>query len=217
MISLPAPAASVVMPATTIFPLSVIAPAVVTFRFPLTFDVPRSSALASRSVTLLPLFTATVLKLFPAESRVMSLPAPAASVVVPVTTTLPLSVMAPPAVTLRVPFAVRVGRFTGALSKVSVRLRRLVSPDKVGTVAPGFVLRSPISRKFPSVPPKDKAPAKLLAWVFKTMSVFAALAVREVVPATLSAALWVQPRPSSGRSFHSPKKIPDPARCCPLG
>src|SRR5262249_60012808 len=65
-------------------------------------------------------------------------------------------------------------------------LRRLVSPDKVGTVAVAFVLRNPISRKFVSVPPKDKAPAKLLACVFKAMSVFAALAVREVVPATLS-------------------------------
>jgi len=51
--SLP-PAASVVVPITTRFPLSVIAPPVVTFSVPLTVEAPRSSVLASTNVTLLP-------------------------------------------------------------------------------------------------------------------------------------------------------------------
>ncbi len=165
VMSLP-PAASVVVAATVTAPLCVRAPPVVTLRFPPTVEAPRSSALMSLSVTLFPLAIETApMKSF-ALSSAMSL-TPAAKVVVPVTIRFPLSVMAPPAVTLRLPPAVRVrvGRVTGAVLKVRVRLRRLVRPARAGTMAPALMLRSPTSRMLLCVPPNDTAPPKLLACV----------------------------------------------------
>ena len=109
-----------VAPVTASALLWVNAPLVVTFKAPETVEAPRTNALVSSKVTLLALVTETVLKLLPAESRTMSLAAPAAKegggwgggvtgerggrgggrgggggggVVAPVTTTLPLSVM----------------------------------------------------------------------------------------------------------------------------
>ncbi len=61
-------------------------------------------------------------KLF-ALSSVMLFVAPAVSVVVPVTASAPVSVIAPPAVTLRLPLRVVAASATGALSSVSVKLR----------------------------------------------------------------------------------------------
>ena len=63
VMSLPAPAPSVVVPLTAKAPLSVIAPFAVTLRLPETVDAPRSMALMSFNVTLLPDVIATVLKL----------------------------------------------------------------------------------------------------------------------------------------------------------
>ena len=139
VISLPAPAASVVVPVTFKFPLSVIAPAAVTFRLPEIVAAPRSNALLSRSVTLFPLVIVTVLKLLPTESSVISLPAPAASVVVPVTTTLPLSVMAPPAVTFRIPLTVEAPKLSASAS-MSVTLR----PEVIATVEKLFPTESSV-------------------------------------------------------------------------
>ena len=111
-----APAARVVTPVTLSAPLWVKAPAVVTFKVPEMMEAPRSRALISFSVTLFPLTTETApVKLF-ALSSVMLL-APAVKVVVPGTIRFPLSVMAPPAVTFKLPPAVsvRAGRVTAAL------------------------------------------------------------------------------------------------------
>ncbi len=69
------------MPATVTGPLWVRAPLVVTPKVPETVEAPRSNALASRRLTLLPLVMPTVLKLFAALLRVMLLAAPAARVV----------------------------------------------------------------------------------------------------------------------------------------
>ena len=99
VMSFATPAASVVVPVTVAAPLWVRAPLVVTLRLPLTVEVPNTRALASVSDTLFPLVIPTVLKLLPALVNVMSFAAPAASVVVPVTVTAPLWVMAPPVVT----------------------------------------------------------------------------------------------------------------------
>ena len=61
----------------------------VTLKAPEIVEVPRLSASASAIVTLLPLFTATVLKLFEALLSVMSLEVPADRVVAPVTLSAP--------------------------------------------------------------------------------------------------------------------------------
>ena len=63
------------LPATVSAPDWLISPPAVTLSVPLTVEAPRFNALASRNTTLLPLVTATVLKLLPAESSVMLLPA----------------------------------------------------------------------------------------------------------------------------------------------
>ena len=93
------PAASVVTPDTFSAPLSVIAPPAVTVRLPLIVEAPRSMELVSTSVTFLPLTTLTEPVKSLALSSVMSLPEPAVSSVLPLTDRLPLSVIAPPAVT----------------------------------------------------------------------------------------------------------------------
>ena len=92
----------------------------------------------------------------------------------------------PPAVMFRFPLAVKVGRVIRSLSKVSVRLRRAVKPARTGTVAPAFTFRSCTSRKLACVPANDHEPPKLFAWVSSRTSVFAAVAVKDVVPVTAS-------------------------------
>ena len=97
-----APAASVVVAVTARAPLSVMAPVVVTSKVPETVEAASIRALASTRVTLLPLVMATVAKSLVATSRVMSLAAPAASVVVPETVEAALSVTAPVVLRLKV-------------------------------------------------------------------------------------------------------------------
>ena len=82
---------------------------VVTPRVPLTVEAPRIRALVSFRLTLLPLVTATVLKLL-ALLRVMLLAAPAASVVVPVDGQGAAIVIAPLVVTFKVPETVEAAR-----------------------------------------------------------------------------------------------------------
>ena len=78
------------LPPTVKAPDWLIRPLATTFNVPETVEVPRSRAVASVRVTSLPLFTATVLKLLPGESSVMSLVVPVDRVVTPVTLSAPL-------------------------------------------------------------------------------------------------------------------------------
>src|SRR5438128_531831 len=158
---LAAPAARVVIPVTFRAPLWVTAPAVVTFRVPDTVEAPKMRALTSRTLTLLPLVTATVLKLLAALFRVMLLAAPAASVVTPVTARAPLWVTAPAVVTPKVPEIVEAPR-SRALASVRLTLSPLVTPT---------VLKS--------------LPALL------SVMLLAAPAARVVIPVTFRAPLWV--------------------------
>ncbi len=103
--SLP-PAVMVVVPVTLSTPLSVSAPPTVTVRFPDRVVAPRSSALASTSVALRArLIDRAPPKSLPARSSVMSLDAPARSVVAPAMVRAePIAcAMEPPAVADRVP------------------------------------------------------------------------------------------------------------------
>src|SRR5207344_1988990 len=159
---LAAPAARVVAPTTLTAPLWVKAPLVVTPRVPDTVEAARSSALASRRLTLLPLVMPTVLKLFPALFKVMLLAAPAARVVAPTTLTAPLWVKAPLVVTPRVPETVEAPRIS-ALASVNATLLPLVMPTVL----------------------------KLFPALFKVM-LLAAPAARVVAPTTLTAPLWVK-------------------------
>ena len=94
------------------------------------------------------------------------------------------------------PLAVRAGRTIGAVSNVSVRLRRLVRPATAGTVAPAFALRRPRSRMLVWVPPKAVAPPKLFAWVSRRMSDPATVVARVVVPGTVIAPVCVMDPPA---------------------
>ncbi len=131
-------------------------------RLPLTVEAPRSRALASVSVTLLPLVIPTVLKLFPALLRVMLLAAPAASVVTPVTARAPLWVRAPFVVTPKVPETVEAPKMR-ALASRRLTLLPLVMPTVL----------------------------KLFAALLRVM-LLAAPAARVVTPVTVSAPLWVR-------------------------
>jgi len=91
-------------------PLCVTVPEAVTLKFPLTFDAPKSIPFTSFNVTSLPFVTFTVLKSFPILSKVILFEAPAAKVVVPVTLSAPLFVIAPFVVTLNVPLTVDAPR-----------------------------------------------------------------------------------------------------------
>ena len=98
VMSLPAPAASVVVPVTAKFPLSVIAPAVVTFKVPEILEVPRLRELASWSVTLVARLTATVPKSFVAVFNVIA-PFPVERFAVPAVIVVPaVWLIAPPVV-----------------------------------------------------------------------------------------------------------------------
>ena len=84
---------------------------------------------------------------------------PAVKLEVPGTVNTPLCVIAPPAVITALPLFVKViaGRAIAALLNVSVKLRRLVNPVKLGSTAPLLILRNEKSRIFDLVPPKTKA------------------------------------------------------------
>ena len=137
VMSLPLPAVSVVVPVMFRLPLSVMAPFVVTARLPLTVEAPRMSALVSVIVTLLPDAMATVLKLLLVLLSVMLLLAPAASVVTPVTLRAPSSVMAPSAVTPRVPLMVDV---LSSMSSVSVI--ETLRPDETSSLPKSLLVSS---------------------------------------------------------------------------
>ena len=96
---------------------------------PETVEAPRSSALASRRLTLLPLVTATMLKLLAALFKVMLLAAPATKVVVPVTASAPLWVNAPLVVTFSVPETVEAPK-----SKALASVRATLLPVVTATV-----------------------------------------------------------------------------------
>ena len=93
----PPDASKVARPATAIVELSLTVPPACTSSVPDIEDAPppKLIPLPSTSETLLPVTMAMEPKSLPAESRVMSLPAPASIAVVPLTTTLPLSVTEP--------------------------------------------------------------------------------------------------------------------------
>ena len=145
VISFAAPAASVVVELTTTFPESVIAPAAVTESVPLTVEAPRSMALVSLRVTFLPFVITTVAKLSELLS-VISFAAPAASVVVELTTTFPESVIAPAAVTESVPLTVEAPR-----SMALVSLRETLLAETMATVPKLFPPVSVISLAAPAV------------------------------------------------------------------
>ena len=98
---LPAPGVSEVEPVTEILPLSVIAPADVSTRFPVIATPPKSIAPVSLRVAFAPFTIVTAPPKLFALSSVMLLPAPGVREVVPVMERLPLSVMAPAAMTVR--------------------------------------------------------------------------------------------------------------------
>ena len=107
VILLSAPALNVAVllaPLTVKVPLSVIAPPAVIDKSPDTVDAPNTIAPASTNVTLLPEVIATVEKLFATSFKVILLPEPAASVVVPpVDVIVPLSVISPVLVIVSAP------------------------------------------------------------------------------------------------------------------
>ena len=121
------------LPVTVSTPLCVIlaaAPPAVTLRLPETVDAPRSISLASRKSTLLPLLIFTVEKLLVSVLSVMLLAAPASKVVIlptPETSSVPLWVMVPFAVTFRFPDTVDAPRMMAStVSRITTSLPLLI-------------------------------------------------------------------------------------------
>src|ERR1700690_2911460 len=161
-------------------------PAAVTARFRPMVEAPsvRAAPLVTDTSLAPLLLSETAPKKSLAWPSVIGL-APVVKEAVPGTVAAPDCVMAPPAVTARLPplVSVSAGRPIAALLKVSVRLRRLPSPAKLGRAAAAFVLRRLTSLMFEAVPPNTGAVApKLLAWVPRRMSEPAAVTERVVVP-----------------------------------
>src|SRR3990167_2275399 len=130
VILLPDPAAKVDAPETVKAPLSVIAPAVVTFNVPDIVDALSANAFASTNVALLPVVIPTDAKSLDASSSVILLPDPAAKVEAPATLNAPLSVIAPAVVTFNVPDMVDALR-ANAFASTNVTLL----PDVIPTLA----------------------------------------------------------------------------------
>lgn len=82
--------------------------------------------------------------------------APALKLAVPGTVNMPVCVIAPPAVKTKFPLLVKAiaGKVIAALSKVKVKLRKLVNEVKLGTNDPVFISRMFTSRILLNVPPK---------------------------------------------------------------
>ena len=116
VMSLAEPAARVVVPLTARVPLCVIAPAVVTDKSPEIVEAPRSISSVSLSVTFRPVVIDTAPPKSLASSRVMALALPAASVVVPMMSRAPESVIVPLAVTARFPEIVEAPRSIAPVS-----------------------------------------------------------------------------------------------------
>src|SRR5437016_2045469 len=150
----PAPAASVVVPATVSAPLCVRAPVVVTLRVPDTVEAARFSAVASVRATLLALVIPTVLKSLAAFVRVMLFPAPAASVVVPAAVTAPVCVMGPVAVIVSAPVEVAPALALTLPIVTAFACCQAMSPPVKVTVLNTFpALGSVMLPRVPAVPP----------------------------------------------------------------
>ena len=126
VMSLAEPAVRLVVPAIERLPLSVIEPFAVTARLPLTVEAPRSMAPKSLITTLLPLTTLTGPPKSLYSFSVMSLPEPAVRLVEPLTVRLSLSVIAPFAVTVRLPL-ISTGPMSMPLVSLSVTFLPLVT------------------------------------------------------------------------------------------
>ena len=151
------------LPVTDTFPLSEMFPPAVIVNPPDTVDAARSMALVSINVTLFPVVIPTVEKLFVAVSKVMLLPLPAASVVVPVTAKAPLSVIAPLEVTLKVPDTVEAAK-SMALVSTNVTLFPVVIPNVEKLfVAVSSVMLLPEPAANVVVPVTARAPLSVIA------------------------------------------------------
>ena len=146
---LAAPAVRLVVPGTTNAPLWVI-PVAVTFRLPSSVRACRSSEVMSTTVTswMLPAEARKLTlppKLLPALSRVMEVALGTVKLEVPLTSRLPLSLRAPPALTVRVPLMVEAPRIQG----VGIRQADVVAgshrhgAEGVGRVGQGDVVGRP--------------------------------------------------------------------------
>ena len=164
------PALKLEAPGTVKAPVWVIAPFDVTVKLLPTLDAANTVAILLASDTsLAPLLDKVIapVKLLPAVVKVIAL-APALKFAVPGTVIAPVCVIAPPAVAFKLPLLVKVtaGNAIAALSNVIVKLRKLVSPVKLGNTAPLLTLRNATSRTLLLVPPKIKADVpKLFAWL----------------------------------------------------
>ena len=132
-----APGVNVVVPVTTTLPLSVIAPADVIVSVPETVEAFSAIAFTSTSVTFSAFVIPTLAKSFAALSSVMLFAAPAASVAAPPITSVPLSVIAPAAVTPSVPVMLIAPR-----SIAPVSFSAAFVPFVIATVEKLFALSS---------------------------------------------------------------------------
>ena len=126
-------AVKVAAPVIASAPVLVISPAVaVASKVPDTVDVPKIKPETSTIVTLAPVVETAPVKLFVAKSRSTSKPAADAKVVPPIMSA-PLFVIAPPAVTERLPVKVEAP-ISNALRSKTVTFRRPAPPNKTALV-----------------------------------------------------------------------------------
>jgi len=195
-----APALKVAVPPTVnapVCPMPALAAVAIAVKFVPIVEAAKFKALVFVIVAVVPLLKATFpVKLLLLPLVVKSIAVPAFRVVVPGTTTAPVSLMAAPAVRERFPLLINVmlGKimFAAALLKLSVRLRKAESePTLVGTAAAAFVLVRLKSWMLPKVAPEAKvmAPLILFAWLRLT-SAFAPFSVKVKMP--VAEAAWVR-------------------------
>ena len=112
---------------------------------------------------------------------------------VPGTVKAAVWVIAPPAVMLKLPplFRVMAGSAMAVFVKSRVKLRKLVNPVRLGTVAEELVFSILTSRILLVVPAKERVLAKLLAAVPKLISELGAVTLKLVVPGTVKAPVCV--------------------------
>ena len=159
-----APALKLEVPGTVNAPVCDIAPFVETIvKFLPTLDAASDVAILFVKVTsFVPLFDSVIapVKLLLPPLVLKSIPcAPALKLEVPGTVIVPVCDIAPPAVAIKLPPLVKVtaGNAIAALSKYKVKLRKLVKPLKLGTLAPLLTFRMDTSRILLFVPPKTNA------------------------------------------------------------
>lgn len=158
-----------------------------------TVEVPRLVAMVFIKLTAFAplLFNETApVKLFALFNVIV---VPAVNEDVPGTTNPPLWAIANPAVAVKLPplVSVRAGKLIEVLLNVINKLRKLVTPVKLGKMADAFVFLKLKSRIFVKVPPKLIAPVKLLAWLARKISEFGVVNVKLVVPGTVIAPVCV--------------------------